>query len=213
MDGPDADEIGRSRERQHSHPERRGNWIGAGGDGGNGPQGSDNHGDGTSLNHANGVHGSNWNEGQRHKERDDEQRQVGPRHEGEEIEADEVLDGGEAEKIAVLGLALLVGHVEQARRCRKASGRLPATPTRRASGPSTVSTMRARPSQLNMHCQSPRVAAINASSANTAPVAVRRWTAAALKRSLMRASLPDARGRHNDEKSGSLKRRRRMMPS
>src|SRR6476620_11133785 len=53
---------------------------------------------------------------------------------------------------------------------------------------------------MNIHCQSSRDAATSASSANAAPVAVRRWIPAALKRSLMRDSLPDARGGSNDNK-------------
>ena len=49
------------------------------------------------------------------EERDDGERDKGMRHEGEEIEADDVPDGGEADEIAFLGLAVLIGHMEQAR--------------------------------------------------------------------------------------------------
>src|SRR6476659_10246224 len=62
-------------------------------------------------------------EGQRNKKRDDEERYEGREAEDEEIEADDVPDGGEADEIAVLGLALLVGHMEQARQDDGDAGR------------------------------------------------------------------------------------------
>jgi hypothetical protein len=51
------------------------------------------------------------------------ERYEGRGAEDEEIEADDVPDGGEADEIAVLGFALLVGHMEQARQDDGDAGR------------------------------------------------------------------------------------------
>src|SRR5262249_10934572 len=66
------------------------------------------------------------------------------------------------------------------------------TPRRRARGPSTASTTRAMPSQTNIICQSRASTARSATSASTAPVAVRRCTEAAPRRAIICCRLLEA---------------------
>src|SRR6476646_1136790 len=119
----DAGEASRGCGEQHLDPERRWKRISDGADGGDRPQSRDEPREGAQLRDTEGTHRENRDEGERDENCNDGEPDEWRGLECKKIEADDIPDGGEADEVAFLRLALLIRHVEQARQHDGDAGR------------------------------------------------------------------------------------------